>query len=303
MKLSYALNTQNLITANAPIGTRLKYDYGFNASYDLTHDEHSRKILIDLLKGDALEAAKHNTPIILNAATYRANRNHLEYNGISAFDEIERVNINNLKLVIELVNELGQRDQIIIGAPLGSMFDAYSTYNTLDVYNSYLYHKEQIDIFQKQPIDFINAVTLPTLPEATGIAMACDESNIEYTVGFILTDKGLLLDGTSLKDAIIAIDNATRNKPVGYMVTCTHASVLKLIDLTDIPKGRLIGLQANGSCLKLSDLEKLDRPLADEPAFFADELDKLKKRLKLLIISGCCGTTRNHLSNILEKCS
>ena len=74
---------------------------------------------------------------------------------------------------------------------------------------SYLYHKEQINIFKYKNIDFINVVTIPTLSEAKGIALACDESGLEYTMGFILAGNGKLLDGSPLFEAINKIDNET----------------------------------------------------------------------------------------------
>lgn len=302
MKLSQALKQYDLIVENGPLGTRLKYDYGYNTSYDLSQDIKGRQILIELYKGDMEVARQRNIPIIINAATFRASRNHTASSGINDFDQIRQINLNNIQITIELRDEIKDDQQLFLGAPLGSMFDAYNIKNTPSAMDAYDYHKEQISIFKETPIDFINVVTLPTLPEALGIAQACDESGIEYTIGFILGSNGSLLDGTSLNEAIEEIDSQTQNKPLGYLVTCTHTSVISLLESDFKNSNRLIGAQANGSCMSPSELEKLNKPIADDPEDFAIELKNLKEKLSLKIIAGCCGTTKEHLSHIIKVC-
>lgn len=302
MKLSQALKNYDLIVANGPLGTRLKYDYGYNASYDLTQDAKGKQILLKLYKDDIKAASQRNTPIIINAATFRASRNHLAASGITDSEQIKEVNINNLKLIQDLKAELKDEASIILGAPLGSMFDAYTVDNKPTIEEAYHYHKEQIAFFKEDKIDLINAVTLPSLSEALGIAMACDESGIEYTIGFILGAEGHLLDGTSITDAINEIDEAMTNKPIGYSVTCTHPSVMRLLQTDSSGMERLIGFQANGSCLPPSELAKLEKPVADDPETFSEELKELKDKLDLKIIAGCCGTTNEHLCQIINAC-
>lgn len=302
MKLSQALKNYDLIVANGPLGTRLKYDYGYNASYDLTQDAKGKQILLQLYKDDIKAASERNTPIIINAATFRASRNHLAGSGITHFDKIKEVNINNLRLIQYLKDELKDEASIILGAPLSSMFDAYIVDNKPTVDEAYRYHQEQITFFKKEHIDLINAVTLPSLSEALGIAIACDESGMEYTIGFILGADGHLLDGTSIIDAINEIDKAMANKPVGYSVTCTHPSVMRLLGNNSTGMERLIGFQANGSCLPPSELAKLEKPVADDPDKFSEELKELKDKLDLKIIAGCCGTTNEHLCQIINAC-
>ncbi|MCC5792125.1 MAG: homocysteine S-methyltransferase family protein [Legionellaceae bacterium] len=302
MKLSLALKNYELIVANGPLGTRLKYDFGYHASYDLTQDSKGKGILVELFKADIAVASQKDVPIIINAATFRASRNHLASNGINDFEKIKEVNFNNLQLTIDLRNELRDESTIILGAPLGSMFDAYSIDTKPTVVEAYNYHQEQISFFKQKKIDFISVVTVPSLSEALGIAIACDESGLEYTIGFILASDGKLLDGTSIDTAIIEIDQKTKNKPVGYNITCTHSSVLKLLDSKLGNLCRLIGFQANGSCLPPSELAKLDKPIADDPEIFSFELKEIKERFNLKMIAGCCGTNKEHLSHIINAC-
>lgn len=302
MTLSQALKECDLIVENGPLGTRLKYDYDYEPNQDLTQDSNGRKILIDLYTGDIEVASQREIPIIINALTFRSSRNHLALIDVNDNELIKQINLNYLQIVIDLKTKLECKTPIIIGAPVGSMFDAYSTENTATVHEAYRYHQEQINIFRSMPTDFINAVTLSTVSEALGIALVCDESKLDFTIGFILGSNGKLLDGTSLDDAITEIDNATKNKPLGYLVTCTHPSVINLLDENSKNIYRLIGIQANGSSLPPSELAKLKQPIADDPGEFSIELFELKNKLDLKIIAGCCGTNKEHLAHIIRTC-
>ena len=63
---------------------------------------------------------------------------------------------------------------------------------------------------------------------------------------------------------------------------------------------RLIGIQANGSSLPSSELAKLKQPIADYPEGFSIDLLRLKNKLNLKIIAGCCGTNKEHLAHIMS---
>lgn len=302
MKLSQILIEHDLIVENGPIGTRLKYGYGYDASHDVSKDEIGKKILISLYKGDIEVARQKKVPIILNAATYRANRNHLAIHGVHELNEVREINRSNLQLIIDLRDEvnISEDSPIILGAPLGSMFDAYSLSNIPSANEACDYHSEQVNMFKEKSVDYINAVTLPTISESLGVALACDLSGMEYTIGFILGSNGKLLDGTSLSDAIDEIDSKVQRKPIGYLVTCTHPSVIGLIDSNSKSIKRLIGIKANGSCLPPVELAKLNKPLADDPEKFAVDIKKLKEHFNFKILSGCCGTTTEHLFHIIK---
>src|SRR5215216_5843906 len=106
MKLSEALKHYDLIVENGPLGTRLKYDFGYEASHHLSQDTKGRKILIELYKGDIDAARYGNIPIIINAATFRASRNHLACNGVNDFEQIKQINLNNIQLIIDIKDEI-----------------------------------------------------------------------------------------------------------------------------------------------------------------------------------------------------
>ena len=163
-------------------------------------------------------------------------------------EDIKRINQNCVNFIKEIKGKYADSPfPVFIGAPLGSMYDAYSADLIPSVDESQSYHEEQISIFKELGVDFINVVTVPSLAEAIGISLTAERAGIDYTIGFILNNHGTLLDGMTLEDAIQAIDSRTTQKPLGYLITCTHASVIVTIAQSPDKYTRLIGIQPNGS--------------------------------------------------------
>lgn len=300
MKFRNAIAHYNVILENGPLGTRLKFDYGISELTDLLHQESAIKALTQIYEGDLSIAQANNLPIILNAATYRASRNHLNISKKLPNLTIQDVNHQLAKIAIDVRgNNKESNNPIFIGAPIGSMGDAYSVAVIPTIEEAQRYHSEQIECFKNLDIDFINVVTIPSLSEAMGIALVAEKTGIDYTIGFILNNEGNLLDNTSLTEAIKIIDDNTSKKPLGYLITCTHASTISLLDPLDNDYSRLIGIQPNGSNLSINQLSNSTTEVSDSPEKFALDLFELKKKLGLKIIGGCCGTTREHFERII----
>jgi len=304
MKFEKALQLFDTILENGPLGTRLKYDYGLEASCDLTDQEKGRKALFELYEGDLAVAQTYHLPMILNAATFRTSRNHLQNPDFRNPQEVVRINIDRVEL-IKTIREryVNAHAPIFIGAPLGSMYDAYSIKTIPSVEEAKTYHQEQINIFKALDVDFVNVVTLPSLTEAIGIALAAELADIPYVIGFILNEHAMLFDGTELDKAIETIDAAVIHKPLGYLVTCTHTSIIDKLTQSPSLYSRLIGIQPNGSHLSPQVLACMNKPIADSPEIFAKALMRLKTVFGLKIVSGCCGTTRKHLECIAQMCA
>jgi S-methylmethionine-dependent homocysteine/selenocysteine methylase len=158
-------------------------------------------------------------------------------------------------------------------------------------------------MFKGLGVDFVNALTLSTLTEVQGIAEAASALHLDYTIGFMLNESGTLLDGTPLEEAIASIDNQQLSslQPLGYLITCTHASVIAKLSIEKpLVRQRLIGVQANGSNLAYAKLAKLDSAHTDSPETFVADMVMLKQQLDLKIIAGCCGTSTEHSRALAE---
>ncbi len=300
MQLSEALKKYSLIAQCGPIKTRLQFDYGIDVPASDLIEQEQESILRDIFVQDIMSAQAESTPIIIPAITFRASRNHLPKDR-----SVKQVNEASVAFIVALQKEYYSSEvPVITTAPLGPMSDAYGVDTTPSIEASKRYHQEQLSILQYTEVDFIEAITLPSLNEALGIALAAEDMDKEFVIGFVLSQDGLLLDGTTLGEAINRVDEACqKKKPLGYMIYCTHPSAVKKINPTVDLCQRLIGLKANASSLPLSQLDNLNEPQADEPDGFADDLAELKARFGLSVIGGCCGTSVEHLRAILEKCA
>jgi len=304
MNFEEALLKFDTIVTNAPLGTRLKYDYGFDISFRAIESEAGQQALIALCEGDILVAQEYQLPIIIHSPTFRASRNHLLTAGFTEFRDIQRINRNAINIINALRDDYSKPNSpVFSAASLGSMHDAYGTADIPTIKEAQAYHAEQINIFKESNVDFVNAVTLPSLAEAIGISLAADVANVNYTIGFIINENATLLDGTNLHEAMDTIDSKTTRKPQGYFITCTHASVIEKLAQTPGEYERFIGVQPNGSCLAPDQLVSMDKAMADSPEKFTNDLMHLKRLFNLKILGGCCGTTREHLKSLCQACA
>lgn len=297
MKFEDALRTFPTILKNGPLTTRLVYDYQYNdGAFKAISDPLGRQALTEIYRGDIDIARTYHLPIIINAPTFRASKNHL-----SPTSDVKSINLTCLEFIHNIKSMYDDGEPIFIGAPIGSMNDAYSVDPALTIDAAKTYHQEQIDVLKEAQIDFVNALTLSSFNEALGISLAAQQCNLDYTIGFILNENGTLLDGMQLHKAIQGLDEATIKKPLGYTITCTHASTIAKLNESYPQYQRLIGAQANGSSLPARELAKMTTAVSDNPVKFADDMQQLKQKFGLIIVAGCCGTTKEHLRAIAEK--
>jgi S-methylmethionine-dependent homocysteine/selenocysteine methylase len=307
MKLREALQKYSTILETGPLGTRLYYDYQYTQGPHMAViDERGRPLLEQIYRADIDVAQAYALPMIVNAATFRASANHLRAHGMDSLEQMHQINKACIALVKEISDNYSKLTApLIVGAPLGSMVDAYQVETSLTTEQVKAYHLQQMAMFKELGVDFVNALTLSTLTEAQGIAEAASALHLDYTIGFMLNESGTLLDGTPLEEAIASIDNQQLSslQPLGYLITCTHATVIAQLSIDQplVPQ-RLIGVQANGSHLAYAKLAKLDSAHADSPETFAADMAMLKQHLGLKIIAGCCGTSTEHLRALAKAC-
>ncbi len=244
--------SHDLVLINGALGTRLQYTYKFNLGknlsiFDLIQSCQGKNALAEIYKMDIEAAHEYSLPIIIYAPTFRASRAHLNLHNQQK-DYINYVNqlctgfIKSIK--DEYTNNLSS--PVYFSAALGSRNDAYDVDYNLTVEQAKDYHQEQINILKKSEISLIHVATLSSVTEALGIAYAAQEAHVEYTIGFILDENGLLLDGNNLSDAIRKLDDQVEYKPAGYFITCTHASVVLKVISEHGDFDRIIGVQVNG---------------------------------------------------------
>jgi homocysteine S-methyltransferase len=239
-------------------------------------------------------AAGARLPLVSFSPTWRANPERVRAAGLAHRD----VNGDGVRFLKQIRAEYD--GAVFIGGLLGCRGDAYRPEEALVEADAARFHAPQARALADAGADFLCAATLPAASEARGIARALAAFALPYTLSFIITAEGSLLDGTPLREVIASIDSAVSPAPAAYLVNCVHPTALE-IALERAPLLRLAGFQANTSRRGPRELDGLDQLDTEEPAAFADAMLRLHRRFGLRILGGCCGTGAAHIRALAAR--
>jgi S-methylmethionine-dependent homocysteine/selenocysteine methylase len=289
------------------LGVRLRGEYGVDpdpivANASLVYEERAVAAMKEIY-GQYITIADHyNFPIMLMTPTRRANRHNVER---SSFDkEIIRDNVNLLK---NLRQDKVSSD-IYVGALMGCKGDAYQATEVLSEKEAYEFHSWQAELFAKEQVDFFFAGIMPAVPEIIGMAHAMGNTGIPYIISFMVRSNGRLIDGTTIHDAIQAVESSVRMKPLTYMANCIHPinldmALSKDFNGTELVRTHFTGIQANASPLSPEELDGSYEIITSDPVELAEGMIKLREQYKLKIFGGCCGTNQYHMEELAKRLS
>ncbi|OGT30386.1 MAG: hypothetical protein A3E87_01495 [Gammaproteobacteria bacterium RIFCSPHIGHO2_12_FULL_35_23] len=308
MQFSQVLQSQPVLFYDGPMETRIEYGTSLKLDkemsiFRLLEFKEGRDALANLYRKDIETIIPYQVPIILNAPTFRASKEHCKRLGIDAdLENIYKINKESIEFVRAIRDEyLAFKNIIFITAPIGPKYAGFTPDNIQDIAIEVEYHQEQINAIAEIGVDIISIAAMPGGMESIGAALAASKTNCDYTVGFVLTKAGTLLDGMSVAYLINEIDKSTAHKPLGYIIGCTHPSIaMQALSKNSLEYARIIGIKANGSVKSPKELLKLDKPEADEPNKFAEELLAVGQKRGFKIYGGCCGTDDHHLKAMVE---
>lgn len=265
--------------------------------------------IYDKAKRAALEAIcrqyldigrRFGLPLLMSTPTWRASRERIDAAGYAGIN----VNGDNVRFLDELRQSYGEyAEKVIICGLMSCRGDAYNPGEALAVAEAEEFHTWQAARLADAGVDFLLAATLPALSEATGLALALAATGTPYMVSFVVRPQGTLLDGTPLKDAIVAIDDAVTPRPVAYLINCTHvsfarAALMHETNSSPLVRQRIIGLLANTAALSPEELNDSTSLVEEEPQAFGRSVARLGKELGLKILGGCCGTDDRHIRSL-----
>ncbi|MDA7742339.1 homocysteine S-methyltransferase family protein [Francisellaceae bacterium] len=285
-------------------GTDLKLDQEMSI-FTLLESKTGSLALRNLYRKDIEAAIPFNVPIILNAPTFRASKEHCKRLNISETPEhVYQINEQCILFLREIRNEFPDyKHNILITAPIGPKYAGFTPDLVLGVEDEILYHQEQVSAVAKIGVDVMTIAAMPGAKECLGAAIAASKTNCDYTVGFVVTDKGTLLDGTPIEKLIMEVDEQTKShQPLGYIIGCTHSTAAAAALQKKFPEfKRIIGIKANGSGKPPEELLALDRAESDFPKELAQELYEFGSPRGFKIYGGCCGTDDMHLAAIIKR--
>jgi S-methylmethionine-dependent homocysteine/selenocysteine methylase len=235
-------------------------------------------------------AEENNCPILLCTPTWRTNIDRVKKSG-----QRELINIDATNFMRALIYEKDRKVPIKLGGVIGCQNDCYLPNEGLAMKEARDFHLWQVEQLANAGVDFLIAVTLPSIEEAAGIALAMETTKLPYIISFVIGSNGKILDGSSISEAIDYVDTKTTNPPLGYFINCSYPSFLSPETLSVDVFKRLIGIQANASSLDHDQLEASKELKSESVEEWGNLMVKLNRNFGLKVLGGCCGTDGKHL--------
>ncbi len=236
-------------------------------------------------------AAEAGLPMLCFSPTWRANPARLRAAGLAGRD----VNGDGVRFLRSIAGQYA--GPVFVGGLLGCFGDCYRPQEALSEAEAASFHREQAQALAAAGPDLLFAATMPEVGEALGMARAMAACGLPYFVSFVLGPEGNVLDGTPLAEAMARMDAALSPAPAAYFVNCAHPTALARAAASE----RLIGFQANTSARRPAEREGLAEIETEDPETFAEAMLDLRRRLKLRVLGGCCGTDGSHIRAIARS--
>lgn len=298
-----------LFLTDSGLETDLIFNHGFDlphfAAFALLSDVAGRARLIAYYRDHIAVAAAAGTGFLLESPTWRASADWGTLMGLTAAD-LDAINRDAIAVMLGLKRDnASDALPIVVSGCIGPRGDGYVADPGAEAGAAADYHSAQIASFVAAGADMVSAITMTTVAEATGIARAAAAAGVAVAISFTLETDGRLPDGTSLADAIGAVDAATGSAPAYYMINCAHPDHFAAVLAEPAPwQQRLRGLRANASRLSHAELDAMTQLDAGDPAALAASYRALVERLpQLAVLGGCCGTDCRHVAAIAKACA
>lgn len=297
--------------ADAAIETRIMFETSVRLDPHvqvaaLLERPRGRLVLRDIYATYLDVAWAHRLPIVMGTPTFRASRRYADRARRSGGAEmVHRLNVEAVAFLNEIRDD-GEHDPVFIAGVIGPYGDAYTPDDCLNHLDGADYHREQVGALVEAGVDLLYAPTFPSVEEAHGVAMAMARTGLPYAIGFVLDQRGRLLDGTYLHHAIERLDDAVEPAPTYYAISCVHPTVVRialenLATVSSSGLSRVREVKANGSRLAPDELVSLDHADSDDPDVFGEAMNQLAIDFDIQILGGCCGTDSRHLAAVARR--
>jgi homocysteine S-methyltransferase len=288
------------------IETEIMYKWGFElphfAMFPLLDNPVAVSAMQDMYRRFLDVAAKHQTAVLMGGLDYRASPDWGALLGYSleGLAEAEHRSIGFLKdLAEEYVNDI---PEILIQGFVGPRGDAYNLNHKITADEAEDYHSVQLSTLKEADVDLAWAFTFNNIPEAIGVTRAAQKIGIPLAIAFTLDSSSKLKSGSTLAEAIAAVDAQTNSSPEFYAINCSHPVEFEpaLTEGTWIERVR--GIRPNASKMEKIALCKLGYLEQGDPIELGQLMGDLARRYPHMDIwGGCCGTIEVHLDEIAEN--
>ncbi len=271
------------------------------ASFVLADSAEGRAQLTEYYETFLPLAQRRGTGFVLDTATWRASP---DWAPLLGYD------LPALKAVNERAVELGAglrtkwetpATPIVLNGAIGPRGDGYKA-GRMEAHEAEDYHSFQVGVFAGTQADMVSAITMNTVNEAIGVARAAKAHAMPCVVSFTVETDGRLVDGTSLRAAVEATDEATDGSPVYYMINCAHPSHFEdALKRGEAWVNRIYGIRANASAKSHAELDESTELDVGDIADLGRRYRQLTASFpSMRVLGGCCGTDHRHIHAICE---
>ena len=219
------------------------------ATFPLLVDPKGRDLLADYYAAYAGIAAAAGAGLFLETPTWRANPDWGARLGVGS-DGLAEANADAVHFVTALGEQFADDvPAVVVAGLVGPRGDGYVVGDLMDAWQARDYHRPQVRVFADEGVDLVTSLTLTTVAEAVGVALAAHEVGVPVSVGFTVGTDGRLPDGTALGDAVAQVDELA--PPDWFVVNCAHPSHVAagLADAGPWAE-RIAGTRVNASALQ-----------------------------------------------------
>lgn len=299
---------EDIFLCDTGLETDLIFHHGIDlpefAAFPLLDDPRGRETLRQYYRTHAAVAVENRVGFIFETPTWRANRDWGERVGYRP-DELVAVNHKAVAMLAELAETLTAAGlPAVVSGCLGPRDDAYRPVTQMGADEAREYHRHQIEALADSGADMVSALTLTYPAEGIGIVQAAVETGVPVAVSFTLETNGTLPDGTSLADAVMAVDAATDHAAAYFGINCAHPDHIgAALEPGAAWMSRVRALRANASRRSHAELDESPDLDEGDPDALGREYRELRTTADgLTILGGCCGTDLRHLQAIAAAC-
>jgi homocysteine S-methyltransferase len=236
-----ALDSAPAMLTDGGIETRLIYEYGLElpdfASFLPLFNAAGRGVLEALYRSYFDVAGQSGLPMQIGTPTWRAHPDGLFRQGLTAREDLRRVNAEAVSLLSDMRQALELQGRIFIAGVIGPRRDGYDPRGAPNAAEAHAYHAAQANILAGLGVDLLYAPTFASVEELVGVAQAMAATGKPYAVAPMLDADAALPDGTTLEAAIARVDAETSSPPLHFMVGCVHPTHFS----ASIPRDRVAG--------------------------------------------------------------
>lgn len=274
------------------------------AAFDLLRTDEGTAMLRRYFGIYATLAQRFGTGLIVESATWRANRDWGSRLGYTS-ETLAQSNTRAIALLADIRQDFESDDRpVVISGCIGPRGDGYIPDLKMSDDEAESYHREQIDTLAHTAADMISAMTMNYVAEAVGIVRAARGAHMPVVISFTVETDGRLPTGQSFRSAIEEVDAATDGYPSYYAINCAHPTHFEHL----FAEGgrwvdRIRAVRANASRKSHAELnESAELDVGNPEELGAHYVRLLEKLPRLTVMGGCCGTDDRHVTRIAEAC-